>query len=79
MSKTISAVEANRHFSQVLRSVRDGESYVVTTHGRPVARITPVGAETDIASNARRQLLTRLRRQPVAGARKGTRDELYEP
>lgn len=78
MDKAISAVEANRHFSRILRSVRAGESYVVTTHGRPVARIAPVDAEADIRADARRRLLERLRSQPVIDVGPWTRDELYE-
>ncbi|MGA9868850.1 MAG: type II toxin-antitoxin system prevent-host-death family antitoxin [Acetobacteraceae bacterium] len=78
MDKAISAVEANRHFSQVLRSVREGDSFVVTAHGKPVARIAPVRAEARIADEARRQLLVRLRAAPVIDVGKWTRDELYE-
>jgi prevent-host-death family protein len=32
---------AGVHFSLILRGVRNGHSYVVTSHGRPVARIVP--------------------------------------
>src|SRR5262249_22339222 len=39
MSTAVSAARANREFSHLLRKVREGESYVVTSHGRPVARI----------------------------------------
>jgi len=42
MEKTVSAADANRRFSQLLREVRQGSSYVVTSHGRPVARIVPL-------------------------------------
>ena len=37
-----SAAEANRRFSQLLRAVREGDSYVVTAHGKPVAKIIPM-------------------------------------
>ena len=40
--QTIPAAEANRRFSELLRSVREeGRSYLVTSHGRAVARPTP--------------------------------------
>ena len=39
MDQPISAVEANRRFSGLLREVRDGRSYVVTARGKPIARI----------------------------------------
>ena len=45
MEKAISAADANRKFSQVSAEVKEGQSYVVTSHGRPVARIEPVKAE----------------------------------
>ena len=38
MDKFISAAEANRQFSALLREVRKGRQYVVTSHGRPIAR-----------------------------------------
>ncbi len=82
----ISAAEANRGFSRVLREVSQGASYVVTSHGRPVAKVTPYAppeapeplktqAERDAALKA---LLERLRTQPVQNIGPWTRDELYE-
>ncbi len=76
MEKAISASEANRKFSQLLREVREGRSYVVTSHGRPVARIAPVTAER--RSKAKTALLARLRSQPVIDIGPWTRDELYD-
>ncbi len=65
MEKVISAADANRSFSQVLREVRHGQSYLVTSHGRAVARIAPV--ENDrTASAARKLLFERLRSQRVS-------------
>jgi prevent-host-death family protein len=78
MEKAISAAEANRQFSRILRSVREGESYVVTAHGRPVARITPISSESGEQA-ARDQLLQRLRREAVIDIGRWSRDELYEP
>ena len=78
MNKAVSAVEANRHFSRILRGVREGDSYVVTAHGKPVARITPAGAEATSTTEARRQLLARLEAEPIVDAGPWTRDELYD-
>ena len=47
MAETVSAAEANRGFSRLLRGVRAGRSYVVTAHGRPIARLVPVDDEAD--------------------------------
>lgn len=75
--KTISAADANRNFSQLLREVKEGSSYVVTSHGRPVARIAPISKEHD-ADRARAGLLKRLRGQKAIDIGPWTRDELYD-
>jgi prevent-host-death family protein len=77
MQKSISAAEANRKFSELLRGVKAGQSYVVTSHGRPVARIEPIEKEHD-ADRARDALLKRLRSQKAIDIGPWTRDELYD-
>ena len=78
MEKAVSAADANRKFSLILRSVRAGNSYVVTSHGRPVARIVPADKHEKAALSARAALMSRLERQPVTPAGNWSRDELYE-
>jgi prevent-host-death family protein len=78
MEKAISAADANRKFSQLLRDVREGQSFVVTSHGRPVARIAPVEEDRSSASSARDALLNRLRSERVVNIGRWTRDELYD-
>ncbi len=80
MDHTISAAEANRSFSRVLREVGEGRSYIVTSHGRPVARITPAADEAAKRTRtlAKRALLDRLRRLSVQNLGKWSRDELYD-
>jgi prevent-host-death family protein len=78
MDEIVSAAEANRNFSQILRSVREGQSYVVTSHGRPVARIVPAEGQEHLASHLKTALLARLRSQPIAPVGPWTRDELYD-
>jgi prevent-host-death family protein len=78
MEKAVSAADANRKFSQLLRAVREGRSYLVTTHGKPVAKIVPIGKRDHVAASARAALLTRLRKEPVIEIGCWTRDELYE-
>jgi prevent-host-death family protein len=78
MDETISAADANREFSRLLRGVREGNSYVVTSHGRPVARIVPFAETRAAREKARQDLLDRLRSQPVVNAGRWTRDELYD-
>jgi prevent-host-death family protein len=78
MEEAVSAADANRKFSLILRSVREGHSYVVTSHGRPVARIIPAERRENVVTGARNALLSRLERQSVVNAGRWTRDELYE-
>lgn len=76
MEKAISAADANRKFSQLLREVREGRSYVVTSHGRPVARIAPVEAQRN--GSGKTALLSRLEAQSVRRIGRWKRDDLYD-
>lgn len=78
MEETMSAADANRRFSFLLRGVREGRSYLVTSHGKPVARIVPAGKHEKVAARALRTLLSRLEKQPVIEVGRWSRDELYE-
>ena len=76
--KTITAADANRNFSALLREARQGEVYVVISRGKPVATIGPAAAIAAERHAAREALLARLRGQVAPGARTWTRSELYE-
>jgi len=78
MDKTVSAADANRRFSELLRTVKKGQSVVVTSHGKPVAKISPVVEDDLAAEGARSALFTRLRRERAVNAGRWTRDELYD-
>lgn len=82
MSESISAADANRSFSRLLRGVREeGATYIVTAHGKPVAKIVPYEADDDDRTSeaAREALLKRLVSQPVLNIeRTWSRDDLYE-
>jgi len=78
LDEAVSAAEANRKFSQILREVRQGRSYVVTSHGTPVAKIVPVSADARLSETAKAALLARLRKEKVVDVGRWTRDELYE-
>ena len=77
MDRAVSAADANRRFSELLRSVKKGRSVIVTSHGTPVAKITPVVENERGAAAARSALFARLRRERVLKAGRWTRDELY--
>lgn len=78
MEKPVSAADANRKFSKLLRAVREGQSYVVTSHGQAVARIVPVETSGGVTRGARAALLKRLAAEPVLNIGRWGRDELYQ-
>ncbi len=70
----VPVAEAKAKFSEMLRRAGDGEEIVVTSHGRPVARIMP----PDNPRPSRAQWiadLMELRRGTAGGA---TRDEVVQ-
>ncbi|BCU07981.1 type II toxin-antitoxin system Phd/YefM family antitoxin [Allochromatium tepidum] len=76
--KTITAGDANRHFSSMLREVASGEVVTVLSRGKPVATISPARSDGRERDSAKCHLLERLRQQKASGERNWTRDELYE-
>jgi prevent-host-death family protein len=78
MDKAVSAADANRRFSELLRTVKGGRSVIVTSHGKPVAKIMPVVEDERIADAARSALFARLRAERPVKAAHWTRDELYD-
>lgn len=60
MNKTVTAAEANRDFSKLLRSVREGDSFIVTSHGTPVARLVPIEDDTAKREEAKQRYLDEL-------------------
>ena len=77
MDRAVSAAAANRRFSELLRTVKEGRSVVVTSHGKPVARITPF-VEDEQTAGGRSALLARLRTERAVKVGRWTRDELYD-
>jgi len=76
MDRPISASEANQRFSEMLREVANGESFTVTSRGRPVARVIPV--EVQDQQRKIKRLLEKLRREPIRHAGPWKREDLYE-
>ena len=76
--RSVSAADANREFSKILRTVREGETITVTSHGEPVAVISPIGElHRSGYDSAKSTLLTRLQAQAPAGV-VWTRDDIYD-
>ena len=77
---TITAREANQRFSELLSKVEtEGQGFVVTKHGRPVARIVPVETARKKLTPEQEAALERLMTTgwPLGIGTFG-RDELYD-
>lgn len=80
MDRAISASDANRNFSSILRDVRSGASFVVESRGTPVARIVPLQDKSEDRAASREAIRRRWREEgdaPIIVA-PWTRDELYD-
>ena len=77
MERAISASDANQHFSEMLREVQEGETFVVTSRGRPVAKVTPVD-DLDRQGPALDALLDFVAALPRRRADAWRRENLYE-
>jgi prevent-host-death family protein len=75
---TVTATDANRRFSALLREVARGQSFTVVSRGRPVATLNPAQPEGSRRLAARASLIERLREQTATGERGWSRDELYQ-
>lgn len=81
--RKVSAADANRHFSKILREVKAGETVLVTSHGEAVARIVPAAGNQAKGEAGQREaawvrLLARLETQPPLNLGKFSRDDAYE-
>lgn len=76
--KTITASDANRRFSALLREVSQGEEVTILSRGRPVAKMISAHLARSQKNGMKRVLLARLKTQRVTGERNWTREELYD-
>ena len=77
---SISARVANQRFSELLSRVEsEGQGFIVTKHGRPVARILPIEKrEAGLTSEHEAALERVLTTGWDLGIGKFSRDELYD-
>ena len=81
---TVTAREANQHFSKFLDAASRGEEVTITRRGKPVAKLVPIVAAKDPAEAAREaaeweQALAFFRKGvPSTSQEPWTRDELYD-
>ena len=75
--RAVTASDASRRFSGLLRDVASGESVLILSRGTPVATIHPVDARPDRTA-AWKALMRHLDQQKASGHRNWTRNELYD-
>ncbi len=77
--KTVSAAEANREFSKLLRDVQQGETVTITSRGKPVARMVAIDdAEKRESDRGWLELVDSLKRRPALNMGKFDRNWAYE-
>ncbi len=78
MDRIVTATEANQRFSEILRDVGAGDSFTVTSRGKPVAEITPPKPGNRQSKQAIREMLARMDKLPGIVTGPWTRDDLYD-
>lgn len=84
MDRPISSDEVGERFAEVMRDVADGESFLVTEAGLPIAKISPVVValsreQREEQAAKIRRLAEELESRPITYTGPWTRDDLYEP
>jgi prevent-host-death family protein len=66
--KSVGAFEAKMRFAELLREVENGETIIVTRHGLPIARLSPMEKAADDAAAAIDEMPRyRRKHQPTLG------------
>lgn len=81
MQRQVSLREANQHLSQFVKRVEEGQEFVITRRGTPVARLVPVAKERRMSQEqvaALERTRQRMRQGYDLGGRMPSRDELHE-
>jgi len=68
-SRTIGIREAKAQLSRLVREVQGGHEWLITDHGRPVARLVPVDDDIDLAERIRRLEIRGVIEPPSPDAR----------
>lgn len=79
--RTVSLMTANQEFSKLIKAVEQGEGFLITRRGRPIAKLVPhvadKAADPDWAA-AHRRMMARLEEGASLGGLRVARDELYD-
>ena len=77
MKSQIAIFDAKQKLSELVVRANDGETFVITRHSAPMAKLVPLEPQVD-REEAKRRLFKRLRSQPSLNLPKVTRDEIYD-
>jgi prevent-host-death family protein len=72
----ITAYDAKTHFSEYLARARDGEEFVITNRGTPVAKLVPILSGHDVETA--REAMIRMRERAKRLALNISREEIRE-
>ena len=78
MDRIVTATEANQRFSELLREVSAGESFTITSRGKPVAEIVPPRMKKRSTPEEMAAFWKRMDELPRIVTGPWTRDELYD-
>jgi len=62
MAQQIGAFEAKTHFSKILDKAEQGEDFIVTKRGKPVAKIIPFRQEPELTRKEAMDQLAQMRK-----------------
>lgn len=79
--RTVSLMTANQEFSKLIKEVEQGQDFLITRRGRPVAKLVPhTGdkAADPIWASAYYRMMARLKQGASLGGLRIDRDVLYD-
>jgi len=76
--KRVTATEANRHFSEILKKASEGEEIQIESRGKLIAELTPVRKADKSQLSARQCLFERLRKSETVVVGDWSREDLYD-
>jgi prevent-host-death family protein len=77
MTTQVAAFDAKQKFSELLARANEGETIVITRHGVPMAKLSPIEEPRDF-EEAKRKLFERVKNQPTLNLPRVTRDQIYD-
>ncbi len=74
----ISVTEAKAQLTELVRRAENGESIVLTRHGKPAVRLVPAEEPQRLPRKLDRALIDEITRQAVAKMKPGDWDDMYD-